>query len=86
MAARKRPLSAQDDLAESKRRAKAARTPIAKAVTKQVVEKKERAYGGQAAAGARAETRRGAKRAAGSKVPAPVSSKANVPRSAKRGR
>jgi hypothetical protein len=47
--ARKRALTPQQDLAESKRRAKAARTPIAKAVTEQVVEKKERAYSGQAA-------------------------------------
>jgi hypothetical protein len=46
---RKRPLTAKEDLAESKRRAKAARTPIAKAVTKQVVETKERVYSGQAA-------------------------------------
>jgi hypothetical protein len=49
MTSRKRPLTAQEDLAESKRRAKAARTPIAKAVTKQVVEKKERVYSGKAA-------------------------------------
>jgi hypothetical protein len=37
------------DLAEARRRAKAAKTPIAKIVTRQVVEKKERAYSGQAA-------------------------------------
>jgi hypothetical protein len=41
-------VTAQEDLAKSKRRAKEARTPIAKAVTKQVGEKKERAYSGQA--------------------------------------
>jgi hypothetical protein len=41
--------AAQEDLAESERRAKAAKTPIAKAVTRQVLERKRRAYSGQAA-------------------------------------
>lgn len=59
MAARKRPLSAQEDLAEAKRRAKAAKTPIAKTVTKQVVEAKEHTYSGQAAREAGAQMRRG---------------------------
>jgi len=69
MAPRKRSVTAQQDLAESKRRAKAARTPIAKAVTKRVVERKERAYGlGEGNAGA-AAPRRGA--AAASKKAAP---------------
>jgi uncharacterized membrane protein len=60
MATRKRAASAaQQDLAEAKRRAKAARTPIAKAVTKRVVEAKERTYSGQAAREASAQMRRG---------------------------
>jgi uncharacterized protein (DUF2267 family) len=46
---RKRPLTAQEDLAEARRRAKAAKTPIAKTVTKQVLEAKERTYSGRAA-------------------------------------
>jgi hypothetical protein len=49
----------QQDLAESQRRAKAAKTPIAKAVTRQVLERKRRAYSGQAAREAGAQTRRG---------------------------
>jgi hypothetical protein len=51
--------AAQQDLAESERRAKAAKTPIAKAVTRQVLERKRRAYSGQAAREAGAQTRRG---------------------------
>jgi hypothetical protein len=57
---RKRPLTAQEDLAEARRRAKAARTPIAKVVTQQLVDKKERTYSGEATAELRAEMRRGA--------------------------
>jgi hypothetical protein len=41
--------AAQQDLAESQRRAKAAKTPIAKVATRQVLERKQRAYSGQAA-------------------------------------
>jgi hypothetical protein len=41
--------AAQQDLAEAERRAKAAKTPIAKKVTQQVVDKKRRVYSGQAA-------------------------------------
>lgn len=60
MTARKRAASpAQKDLAESKQRAKAARTPLAKAVTKRVVEAKERTYSGQAARESSAQMRRG---------------------------
>ena len=55
----RKPLTPQQDLAESKRRAKAARTPIAKAVTKQVVEKKQRTYSGQGAREAAAQLQRG---------------------------
>jgi hypothetical protein len=59
MAPSKRPVTAQQDLAEAKRRAKAARTPLAKAVTKRVVEAKERTYSGQAARESSAQMRRG---------------------------
>lgn len=59
MATRKRPVTPQQDLAEARRRAKAAKTPIAKIVTKQVVDKKERRYSGQAAREAAAQMRRG---------------------------
>lgn len=58
--------AAQQDLAEAKRRAKAARTPIAKVVTQQVVEKKERLYSGEPAKEARAETGRAARGRTGS--------------------
>jgi len=58
MTTRKRPVTAHEDLAEAKRRAKSAKTPIAKIVTKQVVDKKERAYSGQAAREAAAQMRR----------------------------
>jgi len=51
--------AAQQDLAEAGRRAKAARTPIAKAATRQVLERKQRAYSGQAAREAGAQMRRG---------------------------
>lgn len=71
MTSRKRPLTAQEDLAESKRRAKAARTPIAKVVTKQVVEKQERTYSGQAAHEAVAQTRQGVRPAAAGITPTP---------------
>jgi hypothetical protein len=84
MAARKRLLSAQDDLAESKRRAKAARTPIAKAVTKQVVEKKERAYSGQAPREAK-QVRRNAS-AASTGIPLRKKPAANAKRAASKGR
>ena len=60
MATSKRPATAQEDLAEAKRRAKTARTPIAKAVTKQVVEKKQRVYSGEPAKEARAQMGRAA--------------------------
>ena len=60
MAARKRrPPAVQQDLAKSQRRAKAAKTPIAKAVTRQVLDRKQRAYSGQAAREAGAQMRRG---------------------------
>jgi hypothetical protein len=59
MTARKRPLTPKQDIAEAQRRAKAAKTPVAKAVTKQVVETKKRAYSGQAAREAAAQMRRG---------------------------
>jgi hypothetical protein len=42
---RGRPAHVRKDLAEAQRRVKAARTPVAKAVTKQVLEKKRAAYG-----------------------------------------
>jgi hypothetical protein len=57
MAARK-PLTAQEDLAEARRRAKTARTPIAKAVTCQVLASKQRTYSGQPATDATAQARR----------------------------
>jgi hypothetical protein len=60
VATTKRPLTAKEDLAEARRRAKTARTPIAKVVTKQVVEAKERAYSGRAARETAAKTKRGA--------------------------
>jgi hypothetical protein len=64
--------AAQKDLAESKRRAKTARTPIAKVVTKQVVEAKDRAYSGQAARATAAQMRRGTPQAkSGTKARAP---------------
>lgn len=50
--------ASQQDLAEAKRRAKTARTPIAKVVTQQVVEKKQRLYGGEPTKDARAQTGR----------------------------
>lgn len=53
------PSAAQQDLAEARRRAKAARTPIDKAATRQVLERKQRAYSGQAAREAGAQMRRG---------------------------
>ena len=56
-AARNRPVTSAEDLAEAKRRAKTARTPIAKAATKQVVERKQRAYNGTAAKEVRATAR-----------------------------
>jgi hypothetical protein len=59
MTARKRPLTPQRDIAEAERRAKAARTPIAKAVTRQVAEKKRRTYSGQGAREAAAQMQRG---------------------------
>ena len=59
MAARKRPVNPEQDLAEAKRRAKTARTPIAKVVTKQVLEAKEHTYSGRAARATAAQMRRG---------------------------
>jgi len=41
--------AAQRDIAEAERKARAARTPVAKAATRQVVEAKKRAYSGEAA-------------------------------------
>jgi hypothetical protein len=64
MTTRKRPMTAHEDLAEAKRRAKSAKTPIAKIVTQQVVEKKERTYSGQAAREIAAQTPKGARSAA----------------------
>jgi hypothetical protein len=61
--------AAQQDLAEAKRRAKTARTPIAKAVTKQVVDKKQRLYGGEPAKEARAQMRRGVNPPTGGTTP-----------------
>jgi len=61
--------AAQQDLAESKRRAKAARTPIAKVVTQQVAEAKERTYSGQATREAGAQMRRGVKPQAADATP-----------------
>jgi hypothetical protein len=65
-ATRKRPLTAKEDLTEAKRRAKTARTPIAKVVTQQVVEKKQRLYAGEPAKEARAQTGRAASGRTGS--------------------
>jgi len=64
MATGKRPVTPQQDLAEARRRAKSAKTPIAKIVTHQVVEKKERAYSGQAAREIAAQMPKGARAAA----------------------
>jgi hypothetical protein len=50
--------SAKQDLAESQRRASTARTPAAKAVTRQVAEKKKRTYSGRAARETAAQIRR----------------------------
>jgi hypothetical protein len=80
----KRPLTAKEDLAESKRRAKAARTPTAKTVTKQVIEKKERAYRGQAAPEAK-QVRRDVS-AASTGIPPRKKPTANAKRAALRGR
>lgn len=56
---KRRASAAQQDLAETRRRAKAAKAPIAKAVMRQVLEKKQRAYSGEAAREAGAQMRRG---------------------------
>lgn len=81
MTSRKRPLTAQEDLAESKRHAKSARTPIAKAVTKQVVEKMERTYSGQAAREIAAQMPKGARSAAvGSSPKRAVSARKAAPK------
>jgi uncharacterized membrane protein len=58
MATRKRTLTAKEEIAEARRRAKGARTPIAKAVTKQVLDATKRAHSGQVARGADAKARR----------------------------
>jgi hypothetical protein len=86
MTARKRPMSAQEDLAESKRRAKAARTPLAKAVTKQVVEKKQRTYSGQGAREAAAQMRRGVHPVAGGTTPKRVPQAGTKTRTARQSR
>lgn len=70
MAARK-PLTAQQDLAEARQRAKAARTPVAKAATRQVLASKQRTYSGEAARDAAAQARRATQPA-----PQPASAKA----------
>jgi hypothetical protein len=58
----RKPLTAKQDLAEAKRRAKAAKTPIAKIATKKVVEATERAYSGKAPREAAAQMRRDVRR------------------------
>jgi hypothetical protein len=69
MAARKRPVTPEQDLAEARPRAKTARTPIAKVVSKQVVEAKERTHSGRADRATAAQMRRGMPKAkAGTKA------------------
>jgi hypothetical protein len=58
MATRKRPLTAKEEIAEAQRRAKDARTPIAKVATKQVLDATKRAHSGRLARGADAKARR----------------------------
>lgn len=84
MAAPKRAVSAaQKDLTEARQRAKSARTPIAKAVTKRVVEAKERAYSGKASREAAAQMRRGVHPSA---IGTPKAAKAAPKRTPRRGR